>query len=344
MKEKIMSVENLIQWFLKNARVFPWREEKSPYKVWVSEVMLQQTVAKVVVPYFNKWMKKFPDIHSLAEASLQQVIKNWEGLGFYSRARRLHKAAKEIVDLYDGKLPTDGKELQKIQGLGPYTVGAILSFAYHQRAVAIDGNVIRVISRLYAITDDVTKTKTKKLIAKFVDSMLPEKKPYIVMEALIELGALVCRPKPYCKNCPMKQSCKALADGSIEKIPVKPKREKVIELDRDVLIFEFEGHYLLKKEQDQKKVMADLYEFPYFDKSEGTLKQQVLAKFITPPKKLKEHDKLSHSFTKYKACLKPSHYICYDKPQILNYKWIKKSELPKLSFSSGHRKILKSLL
>ncbi len=341
---KKMREDKLTLWFSKNARNFPWREEKTPYKVWVSEVMLQQTVAKVVIPYFERWMEMFPDINVLASAPLEKVIKVWEGLGFYSRARRLHSAAKQIVNLYEGRIPTEKHELEKIQGLGPYTVGAILSFAYQKRALAIDGNVIRVISRLYGISDDVTKAKTKRQIAEHVESMLPVKKPYIVMEALIELGALICRPKPDCKNCPLKLCCKALAEGDVEKYPIKPKREKIIDLKRDVLILECNGCFLVRKEEDQRKVMAGLYEFPYFDEFEMSLKKQVLSKFQTPPKKLKEGAKLFHSFTKYKAQLKPSHYICFDKPQILNYQWIEKKHLEKFSFSSGHKKILKTLL
>ena len=160
-----MSPKELIhlkRWFLDQKRDFPWRENPSPYAVWVSEVMLQQTQAAVVISYFERWMQRFPTIQALADAPLEDVIKEWEGLGYYARARNLHAGARYVVENYEGQLPANAEQLYKIKGLGHYTVGAILSFAFQQRKAAVDGNVLRVLARYYGITDDIGKSATVK--------------------------------------------------------------------------------------------------------------------------------------------------------------------------------------
>jgi len=177
-------IQALKRWFLEVQRDFPWREDPSPYRVWVSEVMLQQTRAEVVVPYFERWMARFPTVEVLAEAPLDEVIKLWEGLGYYSRARNLHQGAQQIVRDYGGKLPNSADKLKKIKGIGPYTVGAILSFAFHQKVPAVDGNVLRVMSRYQRIEEDIAKQKTVKMIGQRVAEILPEKEPRIVIDLI----------------------------------------------------------------------------------------------------------------------------------------------------------------
>jgi A/G-specific adenine glycosylase len=206
---KSVSNHSLNTWFEENRRAFPWREDPTPYSVWVSEVMLQQTRASVVVPYFERWMITFPSVAALAVAPIEQVIKMWEGLGYYSRARNLHRGAQQIVDDFGGVIPSTKEELLKIRGLGPYTVAAILSFGFKQRAAAVDGNVLRVITRYAWIDQDIQKVATKRVVAEFVESFLDEKQPWVTSEALIELGATICTPAPRCALCPIQSGCAA---------------------------------------------------------------------------------------------------------------------------------------
>ena len=201
--QKFPQIAEIVQhWFLQSQRSFPWREDRSPYSVWISEVMLQQTQARVVIDYYQRWMKKFPDIEHLARAPLEEVIKQWEGLGYYVRARNLHKAAQYLVEHHQGIFPSSRELLEKIPGIGPYTVGAILSFAFHQKAAAVDGNVIRVLTRLFAMQEEVQTQSSKKWLWKCAENLLPEKEPWILVEGLIELGATVCTLKPKCSQCP----------------------------------------------------------------------------------------------------------------------------------------------
>src|ERR1700722_10190653 len=178
-------IDSLKDWFVREKRDLPWRENPSPYAVWISEVMLQQTQASVVIPYFERWMARFPTVAVLAEASQGEVIKMWEGLGYYSRVRHLHQAAKDLMYRYAGDLPRTREGLEGIKGIGPYTRGAILSFAFHQKAAAVDGNVLRVLARYFAIEEEIEKAK--KSITELTESILPEEEPWIVMEGLIEL-------------------------------------------------------------------------------------------------------------------------------------------------------------
>ena len=254
-------MRDLHDWFGETQREFPWRVERTPYKVWVSEVMLQQTRASVAIPYFQRWLKLFPDVRSLANASPEQVIKAWEGLGYYSRARNLHAGAKQIMEQFGGKIPSNREALESIKGLGPYTVGAILSFGFHQRAPAVDGNVTRALSRYFLIEENVSKQKTKRLIEEKAAGILDEKEPWVTAEALIELGAMICLPKPQCAACPLRKNCRAFHEGRAESLPIKNREEKTTELWRAVILIIADGKVLLRKGK-AGKVMADLYEFP----------------------------------------------------------------------------------
>lgn len=200
----------LVEWFNKQKRPLPWRKNPSPYAVWVSEVMLQQTQVAVVIPYFQRWMERFPTIQALAESSIEDAIKQWEGLGYYARAKNLHAGAKQVVANFDGELPSKVEALSRIKGLGPYTVGAIRAFAFHERSAAVDGNVLRFLTRYFAIEEDIAKIGTQKKITALAESLLPEKEPWVFAEALIEFGATVCKKAPLCFECPLNKSCAGL--------------------------------------------------------------------------------------------------------------------------------------
>lgn len=332
------SQKKLKEWFFNEKRDFPWRKDPTPYRVWVSEVMLQQTRAEVVIGYFEKWMQRFPTIFSLAEASLEEVIKIWEGLGYYSRARNLHAGAKWIVENHNGIFPSDEKNISNIKGIGPYTAGAILSFAFHQKAAAIDGNVMRVASRLFSIKENIGNSSTQKEIRQHIEEFLPLQTPWIVMEALIELGAKVCKKIPICQDCPLKEDCLAFHHGLEKDLPLTPKTTKPIVLHRYVPIIYYDQQYLVQYHLG-KKIMADLYEFPYFS-DERALKNFFPFEMINKG----SFTKVMHSFTRYRAHLFPSLWEAKEKKEISGFRWISLSSLPTLPFSSGHRRILQQLM
>lgn len=324
----------LHDWFLENKRDFPWRDEPNPYAVWVSEVMLQQTRASVVIPYFSRWMEKFPDVKSLASAPLEAVIKCWEGLGYYSRVRNLHAAARQIVEQFDGKVPQTKEELLTLKGLGTYTVGAILSFGFHQKAAAVDGNVFRVLSRYFQIEENICSSKVKKKIENLAEEMLDPKTPWITAEALIELGATICTPTPRCEICPLQKKCLAFQSGRAIYLPIKNPPPKTIHLERIVPVIVSLGKVLLKK-GEAGKIMADLYEFPYFERdSEIPWK---LGSFIPLVQ-------VEHTFTRYKARLHPRLFRLEKQEEMRGFCWVHLEELSQLPFSSGHKKIVKQLL
>ena len=331
-----MDVEKLRDWFFKNRRSLPWRENPSPYEVWVSEVMLQQTQVSVVVPYFKRWMILFPTVEVLAKASLEQVIKAWEGLGYYSRARSLHEGARYLTENHEGEVPSSHEALKKVKGLGPYTIGAILSFAYKQRASAVDGNVFRVLSRYYGIEEPIDNGAVQKGIREKCQSLLPEREPWIVMEGLIELGAIVCKKKAVCDLCPVKEGCVAFKECKADRLPVRKKRGKTIHLHRDVAVIHAEGFILIRR-GEKGKVMEDLAEFPYF--SRGQAIEKALNLKLTMVQSL---PKVTHGFTKYKAFLYP-HLYSSEHQEIEGYQWVPFKKIPSLPFSSGHRQILNSL-
>lgn len=339
-----MELQRLKKWFLKHKRELPWRQNPTPYQVWISEVMLQQTQVGVVIDYYIRWMECFPTIEALAKAPLERVMKVWEGLGYYSRARRLHAAAQYLLKHHQGELPSDEASLRKIEGLGPYTSAAILSFAYHQKKAAVDGNVIRVIARHEAIEDNVSKAKIVDKLREFVQKNLPEEEPWIIMEGLIELGALVCKKKPSCGLCPLRLSCKAYDKNNPEEYPVKKKREAVTKLYRLVLVIECEGFLLLHQETKKNVLMTGLWQFPYVELEKPLLKgffPEVFFKhFCVPPKFERELLFVLQSFTRYQAYLYPSLWKSMQRPSIPGYHWIKTSDVYNYPFSSGHRKIL----
>ncbi len=327
-------MKELHLWFERNRRDFPWRREKTPYRVWISEVMLQQTRAAVVIPYFERWMERFPDVEALAAAPLDAVIKAWEGLGYYSRARNLHAGAREIAERFGGEIPDRKEDLESIRGLGPYTVGAILSFGFHKRAAAVDGNVVRVLSRYFLIEENVSKAAVKRELQARAERLLDEKEPWVTAEALIELGATHCAPRPRCEGCPLQSGCKAFSERKAEALPIKNEEAKTIELDRIVFWIEAEGKVLVRK-GEAGRVMADLYEFPYTE--ERTENFRLGFKQWRVIRRLPE---VTHTFTRFKAYLKPF-MVRAEMREVAGHIWIEKERLHELPFSSGHRKILK---
>jgi A/G-specific adenine glycosylase len=210
----------LLSWAESALRDLPWRQERTPYRVWVSEIMLQQTRVETVIPYYERWMSRFPTTEALAQAELGEALKCWEGLGYYARCRNLHRAAQTLVREHEGRLPSSREELLALPGIGPYTVGAILSLAFGQDAAVLDGNVRRVLSRLYAIDNDPRDSKTRRMLWNEAESLVPPGSAGRFNEALMDLGATVCTPRgPRCPHCPLGDVCEAYALGDPESYP-----------------------------------------------------------------------------------------------------------------------------
>lgn len=326
-------MRNLILWFKRNKRPLPWRDRPTPYAVWVSEIMLQQTQVKTVIPYYLRWMETFPTLADLARAEEAFVIKLWEGLGYYSRARHLLAGAKTCLAEFGGEVPRDPVALSQLKGIGPYTRNAILSFAFHQKAAAVDGNVLRVMSRLQGIAKDISLPATKKEIETRVLKLLPAEKPWETMEALIELGALVCTKQPLCHQCPLKTECKAYLTNKTAHLPIKKKKAAITKIVRHTLLIKAKEHILLSQ-VPKGQIMEGLWEFPYFEHTLPTHLGSLSLNRLTPL------PPVTHTFTRYKATLIPYTCTLRDRADLQPYQWVHMQKLQELPFSSGHRKLL----
>lgn len=255
--------EPLLNWFAEHARKLPWREQPQAYRVWVSEIMLQQTRVEAVKPFYARFLGALPDVKALAECEEDQLLKLWEGLGYYNRVRNMQKAAQIVVEQYDGVMPEDYETLLALPGIGSYTAGAVASIAGGQAVPAVDGNVLRVISRILESEDDVTKQSVKKEIETVLQEVLPKDQPGAFNQALMELGATVCLPNgaPNCICCPVHAFCKAGKNGSWENIPVKAaKKPRRIE-KRTVFVIRDSEHAAIRK-RPNRGLLAGLYELP----------------------------------------------------------------------------------
>jgi A/G-specific adenine glycosylase len=263
-KINIYAFQNdLISWFKAEQRDLPWRKDQNPYKVWVSEIMLQQTRVDTVIPYFNRFIEWFPTIETLAEANEDKVLKAWEGLGYYSRVRNLHSAVKEVNEKYNGEVPNTPKEIAELKGVGPYTAGAILSIAYGIPEPAVDGNVMRVLSRILSIWDDIAKPSSRKVFEQAVRELISHKEPSAFNQALMEVGALICTPtSPSCLLCPVRDHCQAYYEGVQNELPVKSKKAKQRDVQLAAAILTGQDGKLLIHKRQAKGLLANLWEFP----------------------------------------------------------------------------------
>ncbi|MDO5411029.1 MAG: A/G-specific adenine glycosylase [Lachnospiraceae bacterium] len=272
------TVVPLVNWFLQNKRALPWREEATPYHVWLSEIMLQQTRVEAVIPYYHRFLAQLPDIGALAAVEEEELMKLWQGLGYYNRARNLKAAAQQVVSQYGGELPADYEKLLKLRGIGSYTAGAIASIAFGIPRPAVDGNVLRVISRILASEEDIAQPKVKKQIEEMLLSVMPAVNPGDFNQALMELGAVVCIPgkSPHCTECPVSGLCLAYQNKKTDTIPVKAsKKPRRIE-EKTVFLIKWKDGYAIRK-RPSSGLLANLYEFPNV---EGTLNGKQLAEYL----------------------------------------------------------------
>lgn len=292
-------------------------------------------------------MNDYPSIADLAKAPLDRIIKSWEGLGYYSRARNLHEGAQYIVRRHRGNLPPSKKDLEKIKGLGPYTIGAILSFAFHQKSPAVDGNTARVLSRYFMLSDDLSQGKTIGKFQKIAYSILPDDSPWVVNEALIELGAMICQRKPKCEICPISSSCKARLNKKEENFPYKSKRTRYQSIFRFATVILHENETLLRR-VPRGEIMSDLHEFPYYEHGEGMEQNKLIEtareKFTLDLEFSNALPKIFHTFTSFRVHLHPLLFLCSKKDPSFPFFWVNISRLNQLAFSSGHRRIAASLI
>lgn len=262
------TIDYLLHWYDYNRRILPWRENPKPYYVWVSEIMLQQTRVEAVKAYFDRFIEALPSVADLAAAQDDKLMKLWEGLGYYSRARNLKKAAQVVMEEYGGELPADYDKLLKLPGIGSYTAGAIASIAFQIPVPAVDGNVLRVMKRIAGSYDDITKDKVKKELEQDLREVMTKERPGDYNQSLMELGATVCLPngKPLCNVCPLMHLCEAFHKGTQMQIPVKPpKKPRKIE-QKTVFVLEYQGKYALHQRKN-KGLLAGLWELPNLDES-----------------------------------------------------------------------------
>ncbi|WP_108670539.1 A/G-specific adenine glycosylase [Peribacillus acanthi] len=266
--DKTLFQNDLLDWFEKEHRDLPWRKDRDPYKVWVSEIMLQQTRVDTVIPYFERFLTWFPTMEDFSKAEEDKILKAWEGLGYYSRVRNLHAAVKEVQESYGGKVPDTLEEISKLKGVGPYTAGAILSIAYGKPEPAVDGNVMRVLSRILLIKEDIAKPKTRKIFEYAVRELIAKHNTSHFNQALMELGALICTPgTPSCLLCPVREHCTAFKEGVQSELPVKnqKKSSKTVNMVAAILTNK-EGKVLVRK-RPSTGLLANLWEFPTFSYS-----------------------------------------------------------------------------
>ena len=260
---------SLVKWYLLNKRDLPWRNTVNPYPIWLSEIMLQQTRVAQGLPYYMAFMEAFPTVFDLANAEEEQVLKLWQGLGYYSRARNLHATAKHIANNLNGNFPSNYKELLELKGVGEYTAAAIASFAYNEPVAVVDGNVFRVLSRYFNMDNDISDGKTKKEFQILAQELLPKNNAALFNQAIMEFGALQCVPKnPDCANCIFSNSCAALQHKKVNILPVKSKKTKVTNKFFNYLILkDIQGNFVVQK-REGKGIWENLYEFTLIETPE----------------------------------------------------------------------------
>ncbi len=254
----------LLDWYDQHARVLPWRGIHDPYRTWVSETMLQQTRVETVLAYYDRFLARFPTVEALAAAGEDEVLKLWEGLGYYRRARNLHQGARQVAEEYGGVIPSEPETLMKIRGVGAYTAGAIASIAFGRAVPAVDGNVIRVVSRLAGIRENVGIPSVKRQLTREAEALVPPDRPGDFNQAMMDLGATVCVPgTPSCERCPLREHCDAYREGDAEELPVLPRKNPPRVIDYDVCLIFSRGRVLMR--QRTETMLQGLWVFPMLE-------------------------------------------------------------------------------
>jgi len=337
----------LLNWYRKNKRTFPWRGHSSAYVIWVSEIMLQQTRVETVISYFGKWMRLFPTVQALAKSSEQNVLNAWEGLGYYSRARNLHTAAKIVVKEYDGNLPQGINDLIKLPGIGRYTAGAIASIAFGMDEPALDGNLKRVYARLFDVSEPVDSTVGENVLWGLAKKNLPKGKAGDFNQALMDLGATICVPKnPRCLVCPLTEMCKAYVNETQAIRPVRKLKRMVPQYIHTAGVIIKRGRVLISQ-RPSKGLLGGMWEFPNGRVNADPAKE--LSKVLKTGYSLKVQRKealgvVQHAYTHFKVTVHAFQCELLSRPDQKNLKWVLLKELDKYPMGKVDRQIAMMLM
>jgi A/G-specific adenine glycosylase len=359
MKNTLITINNvkpfqtkLLNWYKKSYRKLPWRDIQNPFHIWVSEVMLQQTQVETVKPYYKRFIKEFPTVKALAKADLQDVLKAWEGMGYYSRARNLHKAVKFVAEEFGGKVPATYQQFKRLPGVGPYIAAAVQSIAFHQPYAVVDGNVKRVLARLFAINSLVNDAKSHEIFQNKASEILDQENPGMFNQAMMELGALICRPQnPLCAKCPVSQFCAAFLTSSTDKFPVRKKRKPVPQYHAAIGIIKKNARVLITKRKESG-LLGGLWEFPGGKLHDGETAKEACVREIKEEVNLKIEvqghiTQVKHAYTHFKTVMDVFECRYLSGKVKLNgavdYRWIKLSEVDKYPFPRGTLKFIPML-
>lgn len=344
-------VKPLLDWYHQNARILPWRQNKDPYRVWVSEIMLQQTRVEAVIPYYERFMQKLPTLRSLAECDDELLLKLWEGLGYYSRVRNLKKAAQVICNEYQGEFPQDFEIILKLPGIGTYTAGAISSIAFEKARAAVDGNVLRVITRLTENSQDIMDAKFRKEVTEKLEKVYPKTDRGDFTQSLMELGAVVCVPngEPKCEVCPLNSLCRACKNHTQMKYPVKKKKAERKKEEKTVLILQYQDKIALNKRK-KEGLLSGMWELPNLEgkKTFEEIKQWLLDRGIVTenpsmPKNKQEWIKKKHIFSHVEWHMEGVIIPCASVKEENGFTWITREQLEnEIALPTAFQKIYKA--
>ncbi|HIP72788.1 MAG TPA: A/G-specific adenine glycosylase [Anaerolineae bacterium] len=349
----------LLEWWDAGHADLPWRKTRDPYAVWVAEIMLQQTQIATVIPYYERWMARFPTVQALAQTSVDEVLKLWEGLGYYGRARNLHAAAQTVMNEYDGRIPTTAAELLKLKGIGRYTANAIASIAYNEAVPVLDGNVVRVLSRLTDFAEDVTTTPAKKQLWQMAAELVPADRPGDYNEAIMELGQTLCLPaKTDCAACPLTAVCLARQCGTQMERPVRPPRKRTPHYDVVAGIIwqngvsPQEGGKFLIAQRPLNGLLGGLWEFPGGKQEPGETLPQTLEREIREEMEMAIRTgpfltRVKHAYTHFRITLHAFHAThLRGEPQhigVADHAWVTLADLDKYAFAVTDQQIIAAL-
>lgn len=346
-------IRKLLHWYRQHRRDLPWRRTSDPYRILLSEIMLQQTQVQTVVPYYHRFLEAFPTFEALAQAPLDRVLKLWEGLGYYARARNLHRLAQTVVQDFDSTLPSDFQTLRGLPGIGRYTAGAVASIAFRQDYPVVDGNVQRVFARYFAIDRNLNNPAEKEKLWSLAESLIPSGEAGDYNQALMELGATICTPQqPHCGLCPIRKGCQALRKNLQHTLPLKKKVKKIPHFDIGAGVIWRAGRILISQ-RPLKGLLGGLWEFPGGKKERGETLQQCIAREIQEElgvsvKVGHPFAKVKHAYSHFKITLHV-HSCTYRSgtPRTIGcraWKWIAPKELKKYAFPGANQPIIEKIL
>ena len=354
-KRKRAAISNqLLGWFARNKRPLPWRIDCSPYEIWISEVMLQQTQVETVIPYYLRWLKRFPNVEAIAEAPEDEILKHWEGMGYYARAQNIQKTARILVSECAGEFPVDHQAILRLPGIGPYTAGAIMSLAFNQDVPAVDGNVERVLARLFDIKTPVKERETRALIWTLAQGLIPKGEARNFNQALMELGAVVCTPKtPSCSACPIDRYCASLRLGIVQDRPVPAMKKRTVAVEAALGILVRRGRIFIQK-RGGSGLMPGLWEFPGGKIRAGESPEQALVREFSEElgikiRPLRKIAVIKHQYTSFRVTLHCFFCRASDEHQepvlraAVASRWVTTEEIAQFAFPAANGKLLKRL-